>query len=124
MIHNGKKLYLLDKILPFKHDTIVTEYSAKQLEWVRANQIQIWSYFTDENLLYETNMARITKYLRPAPSSPGMPQESPGMTANYIGWEIVKAFMKKYPETTIEELIQYEDSQQFLEQARYRPKNK
>lgn len=124
MIHNGKKLYLLDKILPFEHDTIITEYSAEQLDWVRANQIQIWSYFTDENLLYETNMARITKYLRPAPSSPGMPPESPGMTANYIGWEIVKAFMKKYPETTIEELIQYEDSQQFLEQARYRPKNK
>ena len=30
MIHNGKKLYLLDKILPFQHDSIVIGYSDDQ----------------------------------------------------------------------------------------------
>lgn len=124
MFHNGKKLYLLDKILPYTNDTIIIEYSLQQYEWVRANEIQIWSFFTDENLLYETNMSKINKYLRPAPSSPGMPPEAPGSTANYIGWQIVNAYMQKYPETTVEELISMDNSQDFLELSRYRPNNR
>ena len=68
-------------------------------------------------------MSRINKYLNPAPSSPGMPPESPGMTANYIGWQIVKSYMNKFPETTIPDLIGNQNSQDFLEMARYRPKN-
>jgi hypothetical protein len=122
MINHGKKLYILDKLLPFKSDTIIVEYSADQLEWVENNEQKIWSFFTEENLLYETNLSKINKYVNPSPSSPGMPIEAPGRTADYIGWQIVKAFMKKNPQTTMEELIKFSDNQGLLEIARYRPK--
>ncbi len=122
MITNGKKLYLMDKILPFKNDTVVMEYSLKQLEWCKENELQMWSFFVDENLLYETNGQKINKYLNPAPTSPNMPAMAPGRTANYLGWQIVKAYMRKFPETTIMEMLQISDSQDFLEKSRYRPK--
>ena len=121
MINNGKKLYILDKLLPFKSDTIIVEYSANQLDWCKNNEQRIWSFFTEENLLYETNLSKIKKFIDPSPSSPGMPEAAPGRTANYIGWQIIKAYMKKFPDVTMEELILEKDSQALLEKARYRP---
>ncbi|MGB1217104.1 MAG: hypothetical protein ACPG5P_04465, partial [Saprospiraceae bacterium] len=38
MIHNGKKLYLLDKLLPHTPDYIKLGYSADQTEWCEANE--------------------------------------------------------------------------------------
>lgn len=121
-LFNGKKLYVLDKVLPFKSDTVIHEYTGSQMEWLQNNELQIWSYFVDENLLYETNQKIINKYLNPSPNSPGMPASAPGRTGNYIGWKIVQAYMNKFPETTIQDLLSDSDSQAFLEKARYRPK--
>lgn len=53
-----------------------------------------------------------------------MPKAAPGRTANFIGWQIVKAFMEKYPKTTLEELINMHDSQIFMEKSKYKPKQK
>jgi hypothetical protein len=51
-----------------------------------------------------------------------MPEEAPGRTANWIGWQIVKSFMARQPETTMEELIALKDAQQLLDLARYKPR--
>ncbi len=122
MVRNGKKLYLLDKILPRVSDTIIMEYTPEQLEWAENNEVEIWAYFLKEKLFYETNSQKIGKYLKPSPHSPGMPPEAPGRTGNYIGWKIIQAYMKRYPKTTIQELINFTDAQELLQKSRYKPR--
>ena len=51
-----------------------------------------------------------------------MPPAAPGRTANYIGWQIVKAYMRRNPEADIQDLIEATDAQQFLQKSRYKPK--
>ncbi len=124
MIHNGKMLYITDLLLPSVHDSIIVEYTGSQLKWCQENELQIWSFFFDQKLFYESNPAKISKYINPSPKSPDMPDEAPGRTSNYIGWQIVKTYMEKYPSTTVNDLINLKDSQMIMEKSKYKPKQK
>lgn len=124
MIHNGKQLYILKKVLPETPDSILFEYTKEQTEWVKSNELEMWAFFFDQNLFYESNTMKINKYINPSPNSPGMPESAPGRTANYMGYQIVKAYMKKYPQTTLDELIALKDSQKLMDKSRYKPKQK
>jgi hypothetical protein len=124
MIHNGKKLYLKQLFLPATADTLIYEYTPAQMEWVKNNELEIWSFFADQNLVYESVPNKIAKYLNPSPSAPGMPSEAPGSTANYIGLKIIEAYLQKFPNTTIEQLINLKDAQKILELSKYKPKRK
>jgi len=124
MIHHGKSLYILSQILPENQDSVIIEYSQKQLEWCQDNELQIWSFFLDNKLFFESNPVIINKYINLSPDSPDMPKDAPGRTGDYMGWQIVKAFMKRYPETTIQELISMVDAQSLLEKSKYKPKRK
>lgn len=122
MINNGKKLYILDKILPLEPDSVIMEYTTKQIEWVQENEKAMWAFFFDENMFYESNSMKINKYINSSPNSPGMPDDAPGRTANYLGLQIVKAYMKKFPNTTLQQLIDIKDSQRIMDKSKYKPK--
>ncbi|MFN8337674.1 MAG: hypothetical protein U0T36_01525 [Saprospiraceae bacterium] len=124
MIHNGKGLYLLKRLMPEAQDSIIHEYSADQMKWCRENELEMWSFFLDKKLFYESNPSKIAKYIYPSPQSPDMPAAAPGRTANYVGYQIVKAYMDRFPNTSIQDLLQLKDSQLFLEQSKYKPKKK
>ncbi|MBK8518312.1 MAG: hypothetical protein IPL55_19125 [Saprospiraceae bacterium] len=124
MVHNGKALYLTKLLMPATHDSVITEYPLPKLEWCENNELEMWSFFLDNKLFYESNPAKIGKYLNPSPDSPEMPPLAPGRTANYMGWQIVKAYMQRYPDTTPAELIALNDAQLFLEKSKYKPSRK
>lgn len=124
MIHNGIKIYFLKKFLPQTPDTILFEYSADQLNWCKENELEMWAFFLDEGLIYETNLSKINKYINPSPSSPGMPARAPGRTANYLGYLIVRSYVSKNPETQLKDLIGIKDAQKFLEKSGFKPKRR
>ncbi len=121
MVHNGKKLYIMDHLLPFKPDTVIFEYSPAQLQWCFDNERDMWAFFTSEDLLYSTDYVKWRKMVEYSPNSPGMPPEAPGRTANFIGWRIVSAYMKRHPEVSMEQLITLRDAQAILDGSRYKP---
>ena len=124
MIHNGKKLYVLDHLLPYASDTIIVEYSEEQLLWCKDNEANIWAHFLSEDLLYSSKWQDIRKLVEQSPNSPGMPPEAPGRTGDWMGWQIVKAYMKRHPQATMEQLLQLEDAQLILDHSRYKPNRK
>lgn len=124
MIHNGKKLYIAKLLMPEVHDTVITEYTLKQLNWCNENELQMWTFFMENKLFFETNLSKINKYLNPSPNSPEMPAEAPGRTANYLGWKIVTAYMERYPATTVQELLKLSDAQAIMEKSKYKPDRK
>ncbi|MEP6647574.1 MAG: hypothetical protein ABJC12_10845 [Saprospiraceae bacterium] len=121
IINNGKKLFILKSLLPEVNDTVIMDYSLTKLEWARDNERNIWQQLSAQDMLYETSMRKIQKLVGPSPSSPGMPPQSPGNTGSWIGWQIVKAYMAKHPETTLPQLIAMKDAQKILEESGYKP---
>jgi hypothetical protein len=122
MIHHGKKLYALDQVLPTVNDSIIMEFSAEEINWCKQNELEMWAFFFKEELFYESDINKINKFIYPSPHSPGMPDAAPGRTGNYMGWKIVEAYMKKFPETTLDELFKIKDAQKLLELSKYKPK--
>jgi hypothetical protein len=122
MIHNGKTLYVLDQLLPALPDSIIHEYTGDQLEWCESNQQPIWSHFIRDDLFYDTDLRKFNKLVNPSPSSPGMPDEAPGRTANFIGAKIVTAFMSKNPDLSLNDLLAFKDSQGMLDKSKYKPR--
>ena len=124
MIFQGKKTFILERLMPATPDTILWEYTTPQMDWIQDNEMEIWSFFLEHELMYETSHLKIANYLEPAPNSKGMPEAAPGRTGTYIGYKIVDSYMRRNPKASLEDLIQMRDSQKLLESARYKPARK
>ncbi|MFT5765913.1 MAG: hypothetical protein ACI8X3_003351 [Saprospiraceae bacterium] len=123
MITNGKVLYLLDQFIPNTPDSIKLAYTAVQTVWCENNEAELWSYFLVDDLLYSSNMRDIRKLVDYSPfGTSQMPPEAPGRSANWMGWQIVKSYMKQNPLTTLDDLIAIKESQTILDKARYKPR--
>ncbi len=98
MVYYGKLLYLKDQLLPLEHDSVKIGYTGEQLAWAQANEGQIWRYFIERELLYNTDRELGPRFLDPAPFSKFQLQldnESPGRIGRYMGWQIVKSYMDR-----------------------------
>ena len=121
MILNGKRLYLLDKILPCTPDSVKFGYSKGQTKFVKDNEFQMWKeVFAGK--LYDTDYKSFQKYIGPSPNSPDMPAGAPGNTGSYVGFKIIESFMERNPNYSMEQLIKIEDSKEILIKSRYKPK--
>ncbi len=125
MIHNGKKLYILDKILPLTADSVKLAYEQKQVEWCNKNEADLWAYLLSEDLLYSVKADVWAKLVNPSPTgTPKMPINSPGRAGNWLGMQIVRAYMQRNPNSSLEELIHLKDAQLILDKSKYKPKRK
>jgi len=121
MIYNGKILYLVDALLPTQTDSMKINYSAKQLKWCQQNEYNMWAFFIQKKLLYETNPAEIVKYTGDGPFTAAFNKESPSRVGNYLGWMIVRSYMKHHPKTTLEQLMAITNGQTLLNESHYKP---
>ncbi|MCF6295952.1 MAG: gliding motility lipoprotein GldB [Flavobacteriaceae bacterium] len=97
MIYFGKVLYFKDVMIPFKSDEEKIGYTKEQLDWALDNESYIWRYFVERELLFDTNPKLLERFINPAPFSKfnlELDTESPGRLGQYIGWQIVRAYMK------------------------------
>jgi gliding motility-associated lipoprotein GldB len=124
MVYEGKIMYLMDLLLPNVTDSIKIGYTSQQMQWSQAFEANIWGYFIEENLLYETDYPKLQKYLNEAPFTPGLGEknESAPKLAVWIGWQIIRQYVIKHPEITIQQLLAMQDAQQILTEAGYHPK--
>ncbi|WP_436831041.1 gliding motility lipoprotein GldB [Parapedobacter sp. DT-150] len=122
MVYQGKVLYVMDQVMPTVPDSLKIGYTSQQQEWANRFERDIWAWFLQENLLYEADYNRIQKYLGEAPFTPelGEQNESAPKLGVFIGWQIVRKYMERHPETTPEELLGITDAQAVLEGSRYK----
>ncbi|MFK7980444.1 MAG: hypothetical protein AB8G86_10710 [Saprospiraceae bacterium] len=124
IINNGKKMYVLDHILPYAPDSIKLGYTAKQVEWVNAFELDVWGYMLKEELMYSDDYKNYKSLVTPAPKSAGLTDDSPGEVGNWMGWQIVQAYMRKTPEATMQDLLALEDVQEILTKSKYKPRRR
>ncbi len=124
MVYNGKMMYFMDQILPDVPDSTKISYTNQQLKWCADNQANIWGYFLEDNLLYESDYPKIQKYLTEAPFTPGLGDHnnSAPKLAVWTGWQIVKQYMDKNPKVSLQQLMADHDEQKILDLSKYRPK--
>ncbi len=120
MVEAGKRLYFLKKVLPHETDSIVTGYTAAQLEGCYKSEKDIWSFFVQNNLLYEKDPSLIGDYMHDGPNTAVFGDSSPGFIGQFVGYRIVEAFLEKNKETSLDKLLKI-PAKIIFEQAKYKP---
>ena len=62
------------------------------------------------------------KYTAEGPFTAAFSKESAPRIGYWIGWQIVRQYMKNNPEVTLQDLINETDSQLLLSKSKYKPK--
>lgn len=127
MIFQGKMLYFLDQVLPEKiADTAKIGYTSDQLSWTQNFESDIWAYFLENNLLYETDYHKIQVYLSDGPFTPGLGEnrDSAPKLGVWTGWQIIRKYMAENPKITLQQLMAENDAQKILNRSKYKPKRK
>ena len=118
----GKIMYLTDALLPAVQDSLKIQYSQQQLDYCSQNEFNVWSYFASEKLLYSTDQTEIMKFTSEGPFTSAFSKEAPPRIGYWIGWQIVKQYMKNNPEISLEQLMKEVDAQKILNKAKYKPR--
>lgn len=121
MIYQGKMLYFLDAMFPEEPDYLKIGYNPGKLEWCIKNEAGMWTYLIEHKLLFSTNRMNIIRYTGPAPFTSGFTSDSPGRTGIWLGWQIVKKYMKKNPGISLQALMAENDYQKILNESGYSP---
>ena len=123
MVYYGKLLYMIEQLAPFIEEEEMIGYTKEELEWAMANESEIWRYFVDSKLLYSTNPKLAGRFLNPAPFSKfylELDNESPGMLGRYLGWQIVRSYMRNN-DVSLRDLIGI-DAKTLFQNAKFKPK--
>lgn len=123
MISNGLVLYFTDLVMPGEDDYKKIGYNPEDIHWCFVNEPEIWKFFIDHDLLYTTDAEKQKLYVAPGPSSSGMPKDAPGNIGTWVGWQIVRAYARKHPDISFEQLIAL-DPQEILTRSGYKPSRK
>ena len=123
MIYAGKVLYFKDAMLPTILDEHKIGYTKEDLDWAQINESNIWRHFVEKELLFSTDTKLASRFINPAPFSKfylEFDAESPGRLGQYIGWQIVRAYMKNN-NVSLQEMLK-EDAEEIFNNSKFKPR--
>ena len=124
MIYHGKQVYFKEWMLPKSSDGQKMGYTDAQIRWVIDNEKYIWQYFIQKELLYNTDTSLTQRFIEPAPFSKfylEIDNESPGRVGVWLGWQIIRSYMNRYPNTGINDLLNL-PAQKLFSKSNYKPR--
>lgn len=96
----------------------VLGYDDDELEWLEDNEQSLWNSLVSKELLYSSDYLDIERLLFPSPRTTILNVDAPGRVGRYLGYKIVEAYLKKNPNTTLQQLFTpefYQSTQSLIE---------
>lgn len=121
MIYNGEIMYFMDAMFPGLNDTLKIGFTKRQLDFCQASEAEMWTYLAGQKLLFTTNRMHIKRFIDDSPYTASFGEKSPGRTGIWLGWQIVRSYMKTHPDAKLPDLLKNQDYQAILNQSGYQP---
>lgn len=125
MITHGKILYINKLINPSEEEWIVFNTTKEKLVWAIENEFEIWSYFVEKELFYDTDLDLRSRFMSPAPYSKfnlDIDKNSPGGIGRWLGFKIVNSYMN-HNQITVNQLLNI-DHYTIFKNSKYKPVKK
>ncbi len=123
MISEGKKRYIMHLFLPEVSEQELFGYLPEKYQWIQDNEVIVWKYFFEKDLLYSTDSSLLKRFIDNAPFSKFYFSEdnnTPGRVGVYIGYKIVSKFMQ-HNNISVRALIDT-SPEDIFSKAKYKPK--
>lgn len=121
MIEKGKRLYVLDELMPNTEDSLKIGYSQNQLTICNEHEADIWNFFVKNNLVFSIEPSVNKEYIEDGPKTQVLGEGVPGYLGLFVGWQIVKSWMEKNNTTSLGQLMQ-KDAKGLFNEAGYKPR--
>lgn len=120
-IFYGKVFFAVKALAPEVEDSVILHYTTKQMEYCKSFEKNLWGYMAEKNRLYENNMRTVQELTGEGPFTAAISKDCPPGIAKWIGWQIVKSYMKNNESVSLEQLMNERDAQKILNKSKYRP---
>ena len=120
MVESGKKLFILQKLLPDCGDHLLIGYRKKQMEDCIQHEATIWNFFLQNNLLQSIDKNVYRDYVQEGPKTQELGEDAPGNIGSFVGWQIVKKYMSIHEELDLTNMMQT-DPDEMVREAKYKP---
>lgn len=114
MAFAGKIHFIASVLMEEVSDRQLLNYTQQQIEWCERQEYEVWKYLLENDLIFSEGAKEVSTLMNDGPFTPGMPPESPGGVGNYIGYKMIKSFMERSKEVSLEQLINMENDREFL----------
>ena len=124
IVYQGKIQILQDAFLPNVSDHLKINYSKEQYDWAVANEVNIWNYFVENDLLFSGDADLSERFITPGPFSKfytEVDRESSPQIAIWTGWQICKHYLKAHPEEKLPVFLK-KNATEIFNGSDYRPK--
>ena len=125
MITHGKILYINKLINASEEDWIIFNTTKEKLVWAIENEFEIWSYFVEKELFYDTDLDLRSRFMSPAPYSKfnlDIDKKSPGGIGRWLGFKLVNSYMN-HNQITVDQLLNI-DHYTIFKNSKYKPPKK
>ena len=122
MIHYGKAHYFLERIMPELQDSLNIQFTGKEMIEVDKNADVIWGHFIENKLLFDTNHKVKQRYLGESPKVVAIGDNCPGRIGRWLGWQIVRKYMRENPSVTLQQLMADKNAQELFKKSKFKIK--
>lgn len=121
IVHQGKVMYMCDALLPFAADSLKMNWSPEETQWAADHEWNVWKELANDKVLFGKKPNENKKWIDfgPFTNAANIPNDSPPQLGIWIGWQMVRAYMKDHPEVTLDQLLAEQDATKILKS--YKP---
>jgi hypothetical protein len=124
MLYWGRLHYAKHMAHPQLPEAWLMGYTLEQWQFCEENTVPMWTYFVENKLLFSSEGDLERRFLTPAPFSKfylPFDRQTPPRVGQWLGYQIVKSYVKRHPETTLQELLALSDAQQLFRESGFKP---
>ena len=121
MLFFGRVYALAEAVMPFISKNLIFSYTKAQLANIEDNEVYIWEHFLQSNLLYKKDSTEKNIYLEATPEIPEIYISCPGEVAKWLGYKIIKSYLKNNKSESLINLLNSSDLQEIFLKSKYKP---
>jgi hypothetical protein len=121
MIGLGKIEYFIEAMMPRVMDSIRFQFTSNQMIWCYSNEKVFWKHLAMKEYLFSKDYRNYKKFIHHGPFASSLERNSPGRAGIFIGYKIIKEFMRRNPDVTLKELMHNRDFTSIFRNSKYNP---
>jgi uncharacterized protein YjaZ len=119
MIREGIKLSLVERLLPHYPDSMLIFYRAREMAWAQRFEQDIYKDLSPD--LFSTDFLKHQTYLSERPFTGEIAAGSAPRLGEFIGWQVVRAYLDKNPNISMAQLVTTQDFEALFKASAYKP---
>lgn len=124
MVYEGKIRQMMQAFLPQVSKQVIMGYSEADWTWCEENEEEMWRFFVENQLLYNTDNRNLPRFIDKAPFSKfytTADNESPGRVGIWFGWKMVRSYVQYHNKEILPDIMRNTDSQSLFLASKYKP---